>query len=321
MVKSTEMRLHPGKTSNAPRYSRYRWTFGLLGAAVGFAAVPGAAAQLGDDPVKWPQLLPPLPTTTEVQPGPVRNCRKASIECIDGLVGRLREQWLGFDATCDHRAVISYSYLQITKGLRADLATHAKGLIKDRRWMTYVITDFSNMYSKAFADDAADRPLAEAWRLTFEAADQGDANAGQDVLLFSNAHVQHDLPFVYEKMGLRARQGKSHKPDHDAVNAINAAVFDPIEKYIAAHYDPSFQTFDLAVPIEEIGVLEMIKAWREGAWRNGERLLNAETKSERRVVVESIRQTSTLWAELISSGGLPGTRETRDAYCAAQQGA
>jgi len=292
----------------------------LVFVAVSLVSVtPSAFAQGEADPIKWPQVLPPLPTTTEIQPGPVRRCRKASVECADRLVHRLREHWRAFDATCDHRAVISYSYLQITKGLRDDLATKRKGLVKDRRWMTYVIIDFSNMYLKAFADDQTGGRLADAWRLTFESADEGDANAGQDVLMFSNAHVQHDLPFVYEKMGLRARKGTSHKPDHDAVNAINAAVFDPIEKYIAAHYDPSFQTFDLAVPIEEVGVIEMIKAWREGAWRNGERLLNADTGTERREVVDSIRQTSTLWAELISAGGLPGTRDARDAFCAAQQ--
>ena len=313
------MRRPTTETSSAPRNTGARWTFALVGAVLALGA-GSASAQLGDDPIKWPQLLPPLPTSAEVQPGPVRHCRKASVECVDRLVDRLRAQWRGFDATCDHRAVISYSYLQITKGLRRDLATKRKGLVKDRRWMTYVITDFSNMYSKAFADDAAGRPVAEAWRLTFKAADAGDANAGQDVLMFSNAHVQHDLPFVYEKMGLRARGGKTHKHDHDAVNAINASVFDPIEKYIAAHYDPSFQTFDLAVPIEEIGVIELIKAWREGAWRNGERLLNAETKAERREVVQSIRQTSAMWAQLISAGGLPGTRAARDEFCAQQQG-
>ena len=314
------MRLSQGETSNRPRSTTVRWTFALAAAsAAALAGAFSAQAQLADDYVKWPQLLPPLPVSAEVQPRPVNNCRKASIECVEGLVQRLRAQWRAFDATCDHRAVISYSYLQITKGLRDDLSGEKK-LVRDRRWMTYVITDFSNMYMKAFADDAAGRKLAEPWRLTFESADVGDANAGQDVLMFSNAHVQHDLPFVYEKMGTVARAGASHKPDHDAVNAINARVFDPIEKYMAAHYDPSFHTFDLAVPIEEIGVIEMIKAWREGAWRNGERLLNAETKAERRAVVRSIRETSTLWAELISAGGLPGTRESRDAYCAAQQG-
>ncbi len=310
----------PGRqTSRATPYRAYCRTFVVVGAMFALAA-PSASGQLGDDPIKWPQLLPPLPTTTEVQPGPVRRCGHASAGCVERLVRRLREQWRAFDATCDHRAVISYSYLQITKGLRDDLSTRRKNLVQDRRWMTYVIIDFSNMYLEAFADDAAAEPLAEAWRLTFESADVGEANAGQDVLMFSNAHVQHDLPFVYEKMGLRARRGKSHKPDHDAVNAINAAVFDPIEKYIAAHYDPSFKTFDLAVPIEEVAVIEAIKGWREGAWRNGERLLNAETRAERRRVIESIETTSTLWAEFISAGGLPGTRATRDAYCADQQG-
>jgi hypothetical protein len=281
-----------------------------LSALVVLAALAVPASGQDADPIKWPQLLPPLPVSAEVQPGPVRRCHHPSVRCVDRLVHRLRTQWRAFDATCDHRAVISYSYLQITKGLRDDLASADKSLVRDRRWMTYVIIRFSNMYLEAFADDAAGDPLAEAWRLTFQSADVGDANAGQDVLMFSNAHVQHDLPFVYEKMGLSAREGASHKPDHDAVNAI--------EKYIAAHYDPSFKTFDLAVPIEELAVIEAIKAWREGAWRNGERLLNARTRAERQEVVESIDQTSTFWAQLISSGGLPGTRATRDAYCAAQ---
>ncbi len=314
------MRVPAPQPSVSNPYSGSSRTVALVVAvAASLLLAPGASAQLSGDPIKWPQLLPPLPTTTQVQPGPVRRCAKASVACVDRLVKRLRRQWRAFDATCDHRAVISYSYLQITKGLRDDLASKNKQLVQDRRWMTYVIIRFSNMYLRAFANDAAGEPVANAWRLTFESADAGEANAGQDVLMFSNAHVQHDLPFVYEKLGLRARNGTSRKPDHDAVNAINAAVFDPIEKYIAAHYDPLFKTFDLAVPIEEVAVIEAIKAWREGAWRNGERLLNAETKTERRRVVESIDQTSTLWAELISGGGLPGTRVARDAYCAAQQ--
>ena len=292
----------------------------LAATALLVGATPAAAQTIGDDLIKWPQLLPPLPTTTEVQPGPVRHCRgRASIGCVNGLVRRLRRQWRRFDATCDHRAVIGYSYLTITKGLRDDLATPRPGLVRHRRWMTYLITTFSNRYFRAFRHFRRGEPVAAAWRRTFEAADEGDANAGQDVLLFSNAHVQHDLPFALEEMGLRARSGASHKPDHDAVNAINAAVFDPIEKYIAAHYDPSFEVFDLPVPAEELGVLEMIKAWREGAWRNGERLLNADTRGERRQVVKQIRATSRLWAGLISSGGMPGTRESRDSFCRSQQ--
>ena len=127
------------------------------------------------------------------------------------------------------------------------------------------------------------------------------------MLLFSNAHVQHDLPFAYAKMGIETRSGRSRKPDHDAVNAVNARVFDGIEKFIAAHYDPSFSLIDIPfVPIEEVGTLELVKsgarapgAAPSGCWpptrpRSGPR--------SRR----TIRETSTRWAEMISSGGMPG---------------
>ena len=279
---------------------------------------PAALADHGGLDIPWPQLLPPQPTSTEVQPGPVKRCRNASIRCVDRLVRHLRVQWRGYDRSCDHRAVVAYSYLKITQGLRRDLAGKGEDLVRYDRWMTYLITTFSNRYRAAFSgwDDGA--PVPEAWRILFETAAAGDANAGQDVLLFSNAHVQHDLPFALEEMGLRARDGASRKPDHDAVNRINNQVFDPIEDYIASHYDPSFELIDAKpLPHDEIGTLELVKLWRETAWRNGERLLNAATAAERDRVAAEIDAYSTAWARLISSGGLPGTRAQRDAFCRA----
>lgn len=283
------------------------------------AAGASSGGALGHDVIKWPELLPPLPVSSGVQAHPVRNCRQASIKCVNRLVRKLRKQLRRFDGTCDHRAVIAYSYLQITKGLRDDLRKPRPDLVRHRRWMTYVLTAFSNRYLRSFRRDAHGGWVAPAWRKVFEAADSGDANAGQDTLLFSNAHVQHDLPFVYEQMGMKSRSGTSFKADHDAVNEVNANVFDRIEKRIAGRYDPTFEAFDLPVPLEEFGVLELVKSWREGAWRNGERLLNASTPADRHQVIDSINQTSILWANLISAGGLPGTRAQRDAYCAAQR--
>lgn len=293
----------------------------LMACALAVLALATTAATARGDhfdlDLPWPQLLPPLPTPTTAQPHPVPRCSQASIECVNGLVRRLRKQWRGFDASCDHRAVIAYSYLEITRGLRDDLTLPEPGLVRHREWMTYLITTFSNRYFAAFRDYARGDPVPGAWRITFETADAGDANAGQDVLLFSNAHVQHDLPFALEEMGLRTPAGESRKRDHDAVNAINSRVFDPIEDYVAAHYDPSFSLFDLKpLPLEELGVLELVKLWREGAWRNAERLLNADSPSERAHVVASIKANSRLWAQLISSIEVPGTRASRDAWCA-----
>lgn len=291
----------------------------VLAAAV-LAPAP-AAADHGNLDVPWPQLLPPLQTTTEVQPGPVPRCPRARLRCVRQLERHLRREWRRLDRSCDHRAVIYYSYLRITRGLRRDLGLprgHPSRLVGDRRWMSYLITDFSNLYRAAFDDYAEGRPVPDAWRITFEAADRGDYNAGQDVLLFSNAHVQHDLPFALERMGLAAPSGRSRKPDHDAVNLINSRVFDPIQDFVAARYDPSFATLDASPsPLDELGVLELVKLWREGAWRNAERLLAAGTPAERAHVVRSIEDTSRLWAQLITAVQIPGTREARDSHCAA----
>ena len=270
----------------------------------------------GQDLSPWPQALPPGEVPNEARPHPVKHCRKATLQCAIGLERRLRRQFRRFDATCDHRAVISYSYLQITRGLREDL-TSAQPLVEHQRWMSYLVTTFSNRYFDAFRGWARGRPIPEAWRITFDtAANSPDAQAGQEVLLFSNAHVQHDLPLAYEEMGLLTRGGRSRKHDHDAVNAINARVFDGIEEYIAAHYDPSFSLIDLPfVPLEETGTLELVKSWREQAWRSAERLLAADSDEERREVVRTMEETSTNWAEMICSGGIPGWRETLDEYC------
>jgi hypothetical protein len=286
------------------------------------AALGLAAAAAGEDWTvpnpPWPQALPPAEVPGTAQPHPVRNCRQASIACVDLLARRLRRQWRRFDRVCDHRAVISYSYLQITRGLREDLAGRRPALVRDRRWMTYLITTFSNRYFAAFRRWREGLPVPAGWRIAFEAARSGDASAGQDVLLFSNVHVQHDLPFALEEMGLKTRRGRSHKPDHDAVNEINARVFNPIQDYIAAHYDPTFDEIDAQPsPLDEIGTLELVKSWREQAWRSGERLLAARSPSERAEVVRTIRATTEAWARLIASGGPPGHRQARDAWCRA----
>ena len=184
--------------------------------------------------------------------------------------------------------------------------------------MELLITNFSNRYFRAFDRWGAGKPLTEAWRITFEAAEQGDLNAGQEVLLFSNVHVQHDLPFAYERMGLETPSGASRKPDHDAVNEVNARVFDGIEKFIAAHYDPSFSLIDLpVVPARrdrDAGAGEVVArerlAQRRAPARRATRPRSAAT------VVETITETSVAWARMISSVRFPGYGAARDEFSA-----
>lgn len=284
------------------------------------ATLAGAPAALAGEgpPTPDPEAaLPGLVTTGGGGLEAVPRCRRASLHCIDRLIWRLRRQWRGLDATCDHRAVFSLAYLRITRGLRDAIVA---GELRHPRWMELVITAFSNRYMATFADAAAGRPIPYSWQVAYDEDARGDANAGQDTLLASNAHTQHDLPYIYAAMGLATRAGVSRKPDHDAVNAINDRVFRGLEEYYAANYDPIMANFMLApAGLDRIGVLSVIQGWREGAWRNAERLVAARTDAERLVVEQEIEANANAWADLIRSGDRPGYRATRDAFCRARR--
>jgi len=184
-----------------------------------------------------------------------------------------------------------------------------------------VITTFSNRYFKFFEAYRRDLPVPESWRIAYTAAVHGDANGGQDTLLFSNAHTQHDLPYVYAEQGVRTPHDKSRKADHDGVNEVNTRVFDQLEDEFAERYDPFFGSIDMKpLPFDELGTQEMVKGWREGAWRNAERLLAARTKEERYEVERSIDTTANVWAHALADMQQPGYREVRDAHCRAAHG-
>jgi hypothetical protein len=288
----------------------------LVAAVVSATAAPAARADHGDENLPWPQALPPLPVSTKVQPHGVPHCRRASIRCMTGLEKRLRRLWRRYDRACDHRALFAIAYLRITQGLRRDLQRKHPRWFRDRRWFTFVIAAFSNRYFAWSSAYDRGRAVPIAWRITFDEARRGNANGGQDVLLASNAHTQRDLPHVYAAMGLRARDGHSHKHDHDGVNAVNTRVFDGLEDYYASHYDPFFNWIDMKpLPLDELGTQEMVKGWREGAWRNAERLLNARTRADRRRVSAQIELNAKIWAEMIRSGEMPGYRGVRDRFC------
>src|SRR3954468_10218081 len=153
-------------------------------------------------------FLPDTPAPTNVRAHGVTHCRHASLRCVTGLARRLRRQWRPLDAQCDHRAMFALSYLRITRGLKRAIRQDE---LKYPRWMEYVVADFSNHYFKYFGDYAGGRAVPESWRLAYDAMMHGDTSAPQDVLLASNAHTQHDLPFIYAAMGTRTKDGASRK--------------------------------------------------------------------------------------------------------------
>jgi hypothetical protein len=294
-------------------------SFACAGAAIVLAAGP-AAADHSDANLPWPEHLPPQEVSTEAQPQPLRNCRRARLRCVVRVVARMTRRWQQLDAACDHRAVFALTYLRTTEAFLRTIRQQRR-FFRHRRWVIYEDVLFASYYFRAFDNYARRRRVPDAWRIAFDAAASGATNAGHDVFLGMNAHIQRDLPYVLARVGLRTPAGRSRKPDHDRVNRILTTVIDPVEDEIARRYDPMFTLADAKPsPVEELTALELLKSWREGAWRNAERLLNAESRAERREVSQSIETQSRIWAEAIRAGQTPGYASVRDPHCRAGHG-
>jgi hypothetical protein len=293
-----------------------RW----IAAATAVAALAGApAAQASQDPnPPWPQLLPPFPVSAHNQPKPVPGCRKATVRCVDVMIKRMKRAQDRFG--CDHRAVFATTYLTLTKAIRRTMMSDRR-FFHDRRYLFRQVTVFAGYYFRTLHAVDRGQPIPEAWRIAIDTAASGDANAGQDMLLGINAHVQRDMPFVVAEMGLVTRDGKSRKPDHDAANEILNRAYEPVVQEIQRRYDPIVSLTNASWdPVDDVAGLEMVKGWREGVWRNAERLVNAKTPAERQQVIDGIEANAANWARMMATPQIPpGYRAQRDAYCQSQR--
>jgi uncharacterized protein DUF5995 len=300
---------------------------GRIATVIAMLAIAGGSATLsapaGASPwpnVNWTALLPAMPSPIEPQPGPVPHCRKPQISCIRTEVRRLTH--LRDQLGCDHRGVFATTYLELTKELLRTVRTDPHFF----RYPGYLYTEdalFADVYFNTLAAWQRGASVPAAWRIALQAAGSGDLNGGQDMLLGINAHVQNDMPFVLAALGLRTRGGDSRKVDHDAMNEVLNRAYEPVVDAVASRYDPLITvTNSPASPLDDAAGLEMVRGWREGVWRNAERLLNANGNEERQAVADQIEANAAAWATAISSAGLglPGYRARRDAYCAGQAG-
>ena len=74
-------------------------------------------------------------------------------------------------------------------------------------------------------------------------------------------------------------------------------------------------------PIDDLGALQLVRGWREGVWRNAERLLNATSADERKQISDEIESNAAEWAQSIAQTPQPGYRAYRDSYCASRRAA
>jgi hypothetical protein len=136
-----------------------------------------------------------------------------------------------------------------------------------------------------------------------------------------NAHVNRDLPFALAAIGVVAPDDGSRKRDHDQVDVMLNHVVEPLLEEEAARFDPQMQFVATPYGVGYTGLMQMLVAWRENAWREAEQLVSAPDDATRAKVADAIEANAEANARAIlaaTSFAPPLTStSSRDAYCAA----
>ena len=172
---------------------------------------------------------------------------------------------------------------------------------------------FAGYYFTALADWTAGNSAAvpPAWRIAFGSADHRSVTGSGDLLLGMNAHVNRDLPFVLAATGAdRARrvepQARPRSDQRHAEHGDGAAA----GRKKAQRFDPAIVNIQTPFGVGYTGLLQLLVAWREAAWRNAELLVSAPDAATRAQVASSIESSAALQAQTIRPA-IPTCRRSR----------
>lgn len=222
----------------------------------------------------------------------------APYRTLDEVVGSFAALELQFRQRNDRRAIFLTLYGVVSAEMRVRVAQDE---FEDSEWVHRYAVRFANLYREALAayeaGDAARVP--KAWRLAFDAAAAGTGLVLQDMLLGVNAHVNHDLPQALRDVSIDPDRPARYR-DHQAVNAVLAAVTERATERIAAAYAPGLRTVDdCAGALDEALSAFSLELARESAWEGAVSLANARDELERALVRRLIATRAAALARLL----------------------
>jgi hypothetical protein len=274
--------------------------------------------------VDWSSLLPGL--TDQYDPNSANDCVAGRVNCVDATIREMQRRFGPLATACDHNALFALLYLRVTQQYRQAVSNPT--YFSDNAFVNHEDAVFAKYYFRAVDNYGAGNygGVPQAWMIALSSAAARSVSGEGDLLLGVNAHVQRDLPFVLAAIGLVKPDGTSRKPDHDLVNQILYAAYQPAITEAAQRFDPSVN-FTLPAQLQTASYqtfFQAVEVWREIAWRNAERLVSAPDAASHALVAQSIEDYATSQAMGIqaTSAYLPPLTSTasRDAYCAVNHG-
>ena len=284
-------------------------------AAVALLAGPPPARAQEAPFLDWNPLLPGF--ATPYRPSRERDCLDGSNDCIEET---LTEMYRRFDrryATCDHNSAFGITYIRVTEAIRLAVL---RRFYAEPRFLNHEDKVFARMYFAAFdAWERGDRGrVPPAWLAALDAGRDRSVSGQGNLLMSMNAHINRDMPFLLDALGLTDPRGASRKPDHDRGNRVLNPLYDDVLRELAARYDPTVDDFDASGTLyDDTAIFQILQGWREGVWRNAELLGAAETLEQRRAAAEYIENYALAQARMIQSGTAISDSSARDAHCAA----
>lgn len=290
---------------------------------IGGAVAPASAVEL-----PWPltsdlinpepldpaiALLPALPTPYRPYTGPI--CPGGEDACVDEVIEEMEARLEPLAQECSHDAVFSLAYLRVTENV-AD--ANRSGYFADRVWLNQLDTVFADMYFRTLDDYRAGSAVPPAWKVALDASKKRKLNGLGNFMINMNAHINNDFPRALAAVGLTAENGTSHKPDHNAYNTRLDSLYRPVFIEESQRFDPTFDAYHVG-PVEGTAAGIIMRAWREGVWRNAELLANAKTPAQLKLANEWINNYALAQARLIEVTPLfltnPTLNARRDALC------
>ncbi|MFD1601072.1 DUF5995 family protein [Halobellus rarus] len=187
---------------------------------------------------------------------------------VEDTHDRLVRTEQSFRERSDRRSVFLTVYTRMTAAVRSGIRS---GRFANEEWARRYLVAFANYYRRALlAFERRDFEAVPApWRIGFTASVRGDSLIAQDALSGINAHINYDLTYTLDDVGIDPDRD-AKRADHDQINEVLNRLIDTVQDVLVDVYSAVgiSQIDDLLGQLDEQLAFLGLTRSRQFAWRN-----------------------------------------------------